>query len=118
MRLLTDEHIAKDVFDFLSSEGHDVVAVSAIMAGATDLAVFQYAKKERRVIVTLDADFGNILRFPLTDHAGILLLRTRNVQPSIIKELLRSVFVRLSEERIKGRLVVVSHARIRIYPHF
>ena len=44
---------------WLQEEGYDVVRVSQVgLKGEKDEVVIDFARKERRVILTLDLDFG------------------------------------------------------------
>lgn len=116
MRLLLDENIPRSLFEHLIAQGHDVVAVAERMSGAVDQEVLQLATQEERVLVTVDQDFANILRFPQFTHAGILFLRSKIINPAVIKQLLDGVLATVAPDRIYGRLVVVSFRHIRIYP--
>lgn len=116
MRLLLDENIPRSLFEHLIAQGHDVVSVAVRMSGATDREVLQFATQEERVLVTVDQDFANILTFPQFTHAGILFLRSRVINPVVIKQLLDGALATVAPNRIYGRLVVVSSRHIRIYP--
>lgn len=50
------------------------------MAGAPDTTVMALAQREERVLVTLDADFANLRRFPPAGTPGIVRLK---VHPAI-----------------------------------
>ena len=49
----------------MRTEGHDAIAVLEVgLSGATDELVLRFAVENGRVLVTLDADFANVMRFP------------------------------------------------------
>ena len=61
-KLLVDENILLSVMKWLQEEGHDVVRVSQVgLKGEKDEVLIDFARKERRVILTLDLDFGCII---------------------------------------------------------
>ena len=59
----------------LPAAGHDVATVrDEGLAGVTDDRLFALCAEERRALVTLDHDFGHVLRFPPSRSAGIVVL--------------------------------------------
>jgi predicted nuclease of predicted toxin-antitoxin system len=58
LKFLVDESTGIAVSNALKAMGHDSVSVIEIMKGAGDLDIVERAKKEDRVVVTNDKDFG------------------------------------------------------------
>jgi predicted nuclease of predicted toxin-antitoxin system len=52
-------------------------ARAAGLAGKTDREVRRFAIETDRVLVTLDADFGNLIRFSPSGTPGVIWLRPR-----------------------------------------
>lgn len=70
MKLILDENLSRKHADRLRALGHDVVAIAEIgLAGSNDFTVRSYAIADDRVVVTLDADFGNIRPLPGVGNA-------------------------------------------------
>jgi len=68
-----DEDLPRSLARRLRGAGLDAVDVRDVgLRGCTDEEVLEFAVRESRVVVTADIGFGNILRFPLGEHAGIL----------------------------------------------
>lgn len=116
MRLLADENIAPAVIDELRSAGHDVLAVRDVARSATDDGVLALAMRERRIVVTHDRDFGNIIRYPVGRHCGVIFVRLRNQSPSSVARVLVSLFFSVSPQRFRNRLAVVTENETRFYP--
>ncbi len=115
MKFLIDENVAGSVVQLLQNREHDVQVVQQIgLTGADDDVLIQLALNEGRVIVTHDKDFGAILRYPLKQHGGVVLLRLRRPTPKNAAQALERVLATVSEEQIMGRVVVVEDARIRV----
>jgi predicted nuclease of predicted toxin-antitoxin system len=56
----------------LRALGHDAVSVVELgLSGADDPVVRDGAIQQERVLVTLDADFANVLRFPPSETPGL-----------------------------------------------
>lgn len=113
MKFLLDENISRTVSRGLRDAGYDVVHVlDAGYAGKPDEDIIRFARRAGRVIVTHDRDFGNVLRFPVATHAGVILLRLRNQSPqNTLAHLLR--FLR-SRKGIFGKLVIIREGEYRI----
>ena len=65
MKLFLDENLSPQHASELRTEGYDAIAVPEVgLAGATDEQVLRFAVENGRVLMTLDADFANVIRFP------------------------------------------------------
>lgn len=75
----------------------------------------EFAQREEAMILTGDRGFGNILRFPLGNHFGIVVAHFPNEMPTVeINSLLLERFKDLSEEDFKGNLIIIEPWKIRI----
>ena len=71
-----DENLSPQHAAELRTEGHDAVAVFEVgLSGATDEQVLRFAVENGRVLVTLDADFANVIRFPPAQTLGVVRLK-------------------------------------------
>ncbi len=73
MKIKLDENIGSRGSNLLAERGHDVSTVREQgLSGAPDEVIFQVCATEGRVLITLDRDFGEVLRFPPEKSAGIV----------------------------------------------
>jgi predicted nuclease of predicted toxin-antitoxin system len=115
MKFLIDKNVAGSVVQLLRNREHDVKVVQqAGLASADDDVLIQLALDEGRIITTHDKDFGAILRYPLKQHGGVILLRLRRPTPKNAAQALERVLTTISAEQLMGRVVVVEDARIRV----
>ncbi|MBI3693380.1 MAG: DUF5615 family PIN-like protein [Acidobacteria bacterium] len=99
----------------LRALGHDAVSVVELgLSGADDSAVRAAAIEGGRILVTLDGDFANVLRYPPAATPGVLRFRLHPPAEEAIEAALRRVVPRLTEMRPDGKLVVVDEGKIRI----
>jgi predicted nuclease of predicted toxin-antitoxin system len=75
MNFVADESCARPVIQALREAGHEVVAIAEIARGATDDQVLERALKEKRVLITEDRDFGELVYARGRSSAGVILVR-------------------------------------------
>ena len=75
MKILTDENISNKLIYLLREEGHDVLAAIEEFRTISDNNLINIAKRERRILLTLDKDFANIITYPPKDYCGIIRIR-------------------------------------------
>lgn len=114
MRLLADLHISPRTVAFLRSQGHDVVRVTEVMAAtSSDQEIVLLARKERRVILTQDLDFTNIIALSGETLPSLITLRLSSSRIEVVNDRLNRVLPGLESEADKGVLVTVGDDVIR-----
>ncbi len=61
MRFLADENVSRYVVEQLRAAGFDVAAIGLTNPGASDTDVLATARREGRVLITEDRDFGELV---------------------------------------------------------
>jgi predicted nuclease of predicted toxin-antitoxin system len=86
------------------------------LAGADDRKIFAAASAEGRVLVTLDYDFAQLLRFPPRQAAGIAVLELgRPASLPALLDRLRVLLKNLESHSVAGQLWIVEPGRVRIH---
>jgi predicted nuclease of predicted toxin-antitoxin system len=113
MRLLANENIPGDAVRLLRTRGHDVSWVREDSPGATDLANLERAVSERRVLITLDKDFGDLVfRMGREASCGVVLFRIGLRAPMPVAE--KIVEVLGSREDWTGHFSVADDRQLRM----
>ncbi len=115
MRLLADENVEPVVVQWLRSLGHDVAPISQVAPGIGDDQVLAVARNERRVLITYDLDFGEIVYRRGLSHAGIVLLRLSDPTPAGRLIGLQGHW-HLIEPRLPRAFIVVHDKKVRVRP--
>jgi len=114
MRLLLDTCVWGGAKSELQRAGHDVVWAGDWAADPGDMEILELARREGRVLVTLDKDFGELVILRGLPHCGIVRLvglRAREQAP-LLASALELHGLELSREAI----VSVEHGRLRLRP--
>ncbi len=115
MKLLLDENLSPQHAAFLREKGHDAIAVTeAGLSGEPDEAVRAFAIESGRVLITLDADFANILRFPPAGTPGVIRLKIHPPVEEAIREQIQKTLHVLKDRPLAGCLAVSDGDVIRI----
>ena len=115
MKFLLDENLSPLHARTLRGLGHEAVSVAELsLSGEDDSVVRASAIEGGRILVTLDADFANVLRYPPSNTPGVIRLKVHPPTEGAIDTLLRATIARLAEVNLNGKLVVADAKRIRI----
>lgn len=117
MKLKLDENISHRGAQLLRQAGHDVSTVrEQALEGSKDEHLFRVCAEEGRALVTLDHDFGEVLRFPPRGTSGIAILEL-GPRPSLDAMLarLREFATMLALQPLAGALWIVEPGRVRIH---
>ncbi len=115
MRLFADHCFFQCGVDLLQKAGYDIIKAKNIgMQQASDGEITSFCRKENRIIVTLDNDFGSLYRFPLGTHKGIVLFKINPFMPLTLLAVLRPLIERNVFGLFKDALVIVKRDKITI----
>jgi len=113
MRFLADESCDGAVVRAMREAGHDVTSVRDTMRGASDRSVLDAARSERRLLLTEDKDFGELVFARGAPALGVLLLRYPMAARSLVaRRVIDFVAVRGAE--LDGCFVVIEASRTRV----
>jgi predicted nuclease of predicted toxin-antitoxin system len=113
MNFLADESCAGPVIRALREAGHDVIAIAEFAKGTVDELVMRRAFGERRIFITEDPDFGELVYSRGHSSAGVILVRfpnsVRRAKPASVVEAISKL-----GERLSDAFTVVEPGRVRI----
>lgn len=114
MRFLADESCDFAVVRALRAVGHDVVAVAeGALRGSSDVDVIALARDSRRILLTEDKDFGQLVFAAVKANAGVLFVRyPQAARRDLVPEVLELVASR--GDTLYGVFAVLAPGRVRI----
>ena len=115
MLLIADANVFVPMVDGLRDVGHDVFDVKEKgLENLSDSEIFLLAQKERRILVTMDKDFSNILLYPPGEHQGIIVVKLYRLKVIDATRLFLKAMDDIKPEDIPGNLVIIDRSKTRI----
>lgn len=117
MKFKLDENLGTLGKAILEADGHDVMTITEQnLNGEPDESIYSVCQGEARVLVTLDHDFGQTLRFPPDQIAGIVVLECKGrLSPKHILARINEFATILRTQPIDHELWIVEPGRVRIH---
>jgi predicted nuclease of predicted toxin-antitoxin system len=115
MKFLIDNNLSPSLSEMLKSNGFDSLHVKETgNQSATDIAIFNLAYEEERIIITADTDFSFLLSRWDQNHLSILLFRFFQYNPKLQFQSILKIVTEYKTELNAGCLIVIEPDRIRI----
>jgi predicted nuclease of predicted toxin-antitoxin system len=116
MRLKLDECLDARLAVLLRNAGHETTTVpDQGLRGTPDRALYEHCAAEDHILVTLDLDFSNVLRFPPDRGPGLIVLRGPNDLFPTMRILVKTLINSLTTDTPTGRLWIVEPGRLRVH---
>lgn len=117
MKFKLDENIGRRGVQLLTNAGHDVATVyDQSLGGTPDDHLFKVCVAEKRTLITLDHDFGQVIRFPPEASYGIVILEIPpRANPDAIITRLKEFLSVLAIQPLGRELWIVEPGRVRIH---
>jgi predicted nuclease of predicted toxin-antitoxin system len=112
VRWLADECVAAPLVEFLRSLAHDVRYVAESASGLSDMDVIELASSEKRILLTEDKDFGDLVFRRKRAVPGVVLMRIGSENPAQ-KTIRLAAAIERYGEGLFGHYVVIEEGRFR-----
>ena len=114
MKFLADQNIPLEVIFELRKSGFDISSLHEIKKDPDDEAVLSIANYEKRILITFDKDFGEMIFKLKKQNNGVILLRIHPQSVDHVTFVLKKVLAtKIDFER---SFCVVEINRIRVIP--
>ncbi len=115
MRLLANENVPGALIRALRDRGHDVLSAKESLRGQRDEVVLARARREARLVLTFDKDFGELaFHAGLPAECGVVLFRLESRDPADLVDRVLAILQHRSDWA--GSFTVVTQRRIRVRP--
>lgn len=112
MRIVADENCDRMIVAALRDAGHDILSIRENDPGESDSRIFDIAKRDSRVVLTNDLDFGFLSERERLRPPAIILMRldrlSRPARADRVVEILHGLGA------LEGHLLTIEPGRVRI----
>lgn len=121
VRFLLNANISHETAEFLNSLGYDAKTVAHFgLEKAEDIKIAQKAIREKRILITLDLDFGEIFYFATKEKFWVIVLRLKDQSVESVNKTL-AWFLKskiLEKKEFQNTLMIIEEGRIKIRRKF
>lgn len=114
-KILLDQGLPRSAGVILSQRGWDAVHVGDVgLAAASDVEILGHAKREKQVVVTLDADFHALLAVNAASAPSVVRIRIEGLKGLALADLIEKVWLLSQNDLSRGAMVTVTERSLRI----
>jgi predicted nuclease of predicted toxin-antitoxin system len=115
MKFLLDQSADFRLIPHLRELGHDVQVISSnYPPGLPDEDVLTIARKEQRILIVADRDFGELIFHQGLAHAGVIFFRLPGAKLQTKLDHINTVLTEHADDLKHGEFVVVTPGQIRV----
>ena len=115
MKLLLDQGLPRSTVKHLTAAGIASEHVGDLgMATATDNVILDAARQHQAVLITLDADFHQLLAATRATTPSVVRIRIEGLKGDQLAAILMQVIATAATELVSGAVVSVTRHRIRV----
>jgi predicted nuclease of predicted toxin-antitoxin system len=113
LKLLTDVGVGKKVDEWLKNSKYDVKTIRDIDPRMSDVEILKIAWSEKRLLITMDKDFGELVYKSKWPHSGVLLLRLEDERSEVKIKVVEKILENHSSKIIR-KFSVFKDDKLRI----
>ncbi len=113
LKLLIDVGVGRKTEDRLKLKSYDAKSIRDIDPRMADVEILKIAFLEKRLIITMDKDFGELIYKSKWPHSGVLLLRLEDERAEEKIRVVETILNNYSSE-IFGKFSVFKNNKLRI----
>jgi predicted nuclease of predicted toxin-antitoxin system len=114
MRFLADENFPRQALERLRNAGYDVLSIAEQSPGLPDEEVATLCAAQRRVLLTFDKDFGELVFRRGLEAGGVVLFRIRPTSPDDAADVALALL--RTQPDLERSFCVVTRDRVRVRP--
>ena len=112
--ILLDQGLPRSAASVLRDEGWDVLHTGDIgLSRSTDRQILEYARREKRVVVTLDSDFHTIIALANASSPSVIRIRLEGLRGPDLALLIKRIWPKIEPQVKKGAMITVTESGIR-----
>lgn len=117
MKFIVDENLSFAVVEFLRKNECDVLYVAEKIKSFDDSFILKIAFKEKRILITKDKDFGNLVFRKNFPHSGVIFLRLSD-ENSVNTIKILKLLLKIKNIDFNRSFIAVNDRNIRVMTNF
>ena len=113
LKFLIDVGVGKKVEKWFVNQGYDIKCVRDIDPRMLDKEILKIAVSEKRMVITMNKDFGELVYNSGLLHAGVLLLRLEDAESNEKVKVVEKILEKYSE-KLLNKFCVFKDDKLRI----
>lgn len=113
LKFLIDVGVGKKVERWFVNQGYDIKCVRDIDPRMLDKEILKIAVSEKRMVITMDKDFGELVYNSGLLHAGVLLLRLEDAKSNEKVKIVENILEKYSD-MLLNKFCVFKDEKLRI----
>ena len=115
MKFLADMGISPETVRFLNRLGHDAMHLhDQGLDRLPDSDILEKARREQRVLLTHDQDFGELVAASGARLPSVVIFRLRNMRPERVNYYLQRVITQYRGALEQGAIISLSEGLVRV----
>ena len=115
IKFLADVNVEKPLVDYLSKQGYDIKWVPDYNCEMPDEGLLQLANEEKRIFITNDKDFGDLIFLQKKLSVGTILFPVKGQKTEEKIKLMKKILMGY-RDKLLNHYIVITKAKIRIIP--
>lgn len=113
LTFLVDVGVGKNIETWLFAQGYDTKSIRNLDPRMPDHEILKIAALEKRMILTMDKDFGELVYSSKFPHSGVLLLRLEDFNSAEKLAVIQKI-IQEHQKDIIGKFCVFKDNKLRI----
>ena len=109
MKFLVDANLGRKFTNLIKNTGHDAAFINDISRNASDEDILILSDREKRIVISADKDFGELIFKSGKSSEGVILIRIKTSDPKRRFEMVKD-----SLDKAEGNFVVVEEGQTRV----
>jgi predicted nuclease of predicted toxin-antitoxin system len=112
LKFLVDVGVGEKVEEYLLEKRYDTKSVRSLDQKMPDQEIIRLAALEKRIVITMDKDFGELVYHSGMDHCGILLLRLEDATGLEKQQVVAKILAKYADN-MKNNFCVYQNKKFR-----
>ncbi|MBE0428158.1 MAG: DUF5615 family PIN-like protein [Nitrospirae bacterium] len=115
IKFVADVNVEKAIVDYLLEEGYDVKWIPDYNCEMLDEELLHLSNKEKKILITNDKDFGELIFLQKKLSTGIILIRVKEQKGEDKVKLMRKLLQNY-RDKLLNNFVIITEKKFRFIP--